>query len=976
MPQLLDRYLGWTELPAELLDGELEFFRLTDADLEFVRGRFYSKHQLAGALLVGFTKLTGSKLERFDQIPPELLRFIATQLGAKPPRIATLRSLYPNRQRLWEHQVKVLAYLGYENYSKQEERQLLAFLRDSCRHTSSVDRLAIYANQWLHDRKRLIPAASSIRRVAVQAAKETDTWLYVELQKCLPKGRSEEWYEKLRQPLESGSSKTVLEWLQTPPGRKIRESFLEMKRKADYLKSIGVPLLNKMPGAPQERLEDYFRRLQNMKPSLLKSMGEFNRTIHICCFLKIALGRANDVLYRMEANTVRDTWSEAHRHILKAQPKTIKEFKGALNDFVMLSDQDLNDPQVQAQIKELANKYRGVAAKTSRAAEVRARIADGNSKIRPMLKVMLDQDIKTKPGDKLGGHIELLKKLYKQGKTELPNKKLEVAGIWDDDVNKEKDRKRAMHAFEYAVASELRRKIRGGDAWDDDSSDHRNPDEMLITPKAWATSAAGHYDRLRLPRKPDKFIDDLVGAAEEKVALVAKKVREGEVKLSGSGISYPDITPDPLFGVAKMVKRTIEGDLPMVQLPEVMLFGDAKMHYSTQLLGRAPESAAELRLVYAALLAMGTDGGAKGMAMMIEGVSEEQIADMMRRLQQDRALERANQVVLQNYHGLPLAQRLGDGTSASADMMALPTSRHLWNSRVDYRRKTASIGLYDHILDNMSYVYNQPIVLGNRQAGAAIHGVVSQTEIQIERLAVDTHGVTDASMGFAKGLGFDICPHLRNLKERRLCLPRGATAPAGIESVVDCGISLDLIRARWDDYVRVVASISNATCSAVTVLERFGSAAHGNKTYLAAKHLGRLQRTIFLCDYLTNPEFFAENRRLLNQGENSHKLKRALHSAQLSHERGREKDEMIAISSSLTLIANIIQYWNAYFLWLAIQKAEEAGLPVTDRVISSLSPCRFANINLSGEYEFGLGKYASLLLPVAYGTKVRAISRA
>jgi hypothetical protein len=33
-----------------------------------------------------------------------------------------------------------------------------------------------------------------------------------------------------------------------------------------------------------------------------------------------------------------------------------------------------------------------------------------------------------------------------------------------------------------------------------------------------------------------------------------------------------------------------------------------------------------------------------------------------------------------------------------------------------------------------------PIILNERQAGAAIEAVLRQTEIDIERLAVDTHG--------------------------------------------------------------------------------------------------------------------------------------------------------------------------------------------------------------------------------------------
>jgi TnpA family transposase len=191
-------------------------------------------------------------------------------------------------------------------------------------------------------------------------------------------------------------------------------------------------------------------------------------------------------------------------------------------------------------------------------------------------------------------------------------------------------------------------------------------------------------------------------------------------------------------------------------------------------------------------------------------------------------------------------------------------------------------------------------------------------------------------------------------------MPRGFAVPKGLESVVDCGLSMECIRSEWDDFVRIVASISNATCSAVTVLERFGSAAQGNSTYKAAKHLGRLQRTIFLCRYLTNAEFRAEIRRLLTQVEHSHNLKRAIYSGQMAHDRGREVEQLITISAALTLLANMVQFWNAVEIQAAIAKVSLSGMNVPVDVVKSISPCRYGHINLRGVLEFDTHRYRHL----------------
>jgi len=50
------------------------------------------------------------------------------------------------------------------------------------------------------------------------------------------------------------------------------------------------------------------------------------------------------------------------------------------------------------------------------------------------------------------------------------------------------------------------------------------------------------------------------------------------------------------------------------------------------------------------------------------------------------------------------------------------------------------------------------MVLNDRQAGAAIEGVVRDERWETSQLAVDTHGYTDVAMTLARGVGFDLCP--------------------------------------------------------------------------------------------------------------------------------------------------------------------------------------------------------------------------
>jgi hypothetical protein len=100
-----------------------------------------------------------------------------------------------------------------------------------------------------------------------------------------------------------------------------------------------------------------------------------------------------------------------------------------------------------------------------------------------------------------------------------------------------------------------------------------------------------------------------------------------------------------------------------------------------------------LRLGYAALLAHGTELDAASVALMIPGVSAQAMADAMCLLEDEGPRREANELVLQFLHRHEVVKVGGEGTFASSDAMSLDASRHLWNARVDPRRRPYAMGL-------------------------------------------------------------------------------------------------------------------------------------------------------------------------------------------------------------------------------------------------------------------------------------------
>jgi TnpA family transposase len=210
--------------------------------------------------------------------------------------------------------------------------------------------------------------------------------------------------------------------------------------------------------------------------------------------------------------------------------------------------------------------------------------------------------------------------------------------------------------------------------------------------------------------------------------------------------------------------------------------------------------------------------------------------------------------------------------------------------------------MYTHVRDRWGIFYDQPIVLNERQAGSAIEGVIRQSGADdVAQLAVDTHGYTDYAMGLARILGFDLCPRLSHLRDRRLHVPQHHTVPAELIAVTDRDVRMDLIESIWDEFVRVATSVQTGQCTAVQALSRFGSAARGQPVYDGGVHVGRLFRTIYLIDYFTNATFRAELQHVLNRGEAVHTVQRAIHIGKIPLELTRHHDSLAAVSSALAL---------------------------------------------------------------------------
>jgi TnpA family transposase len=753
---------------------------------------------------------------------------------------------------------------------------------------------------------------------------------------------------------------TQQSWLWAAPAKHSTRQISEVLERIDLLYTLDVH--KHLADIPDLILRRYARRLVSRPPSAGAKIKEPARTVEVACFLRYCLFTTTDQLILMVQRRIADLWRQAAADV----PATVNwaaMYKTLLGELVALSAQGaVPDAELRARLEALITETQK-RKPPSRASLVREGLIDG---IRPVRSLLVA--IAKLPWQATGEHpaIEYLAKLqalYLKGSRKLP---VEVVApslgmIWQVSISSP-DRERAFQALEVATLFALRRAVRNGSVWIEHSLSFRGRARLFFTDERWQAESKKHYARLSLPSKAATFLKPLLARVTAGVDAVAAAARSGVLRVDDELHLSPLPAEDEDPEVTKL-RAALDHRIGEVQLPEVILAVDAQVRFSWIMLGREPRSTDELLMVYAGIMAHGTSLTAVECARMIPQLSATSIRQAMRWARDERRLSQACQAVLEFMQRHPIAATWGRSDLASSDMMSMETTKRVWQARLDPRRNTPSIGIYSHVKDRWGIFHAQPFVLNERQAGVAIEGVIRQEKLETSQLAVDTHGYTDFAMSHARLLGFDLCPRLKELKQRHLFVPRGTKVPAEIAAVCEANVDVALIEKHWDSLVHLAASVMSGHASAVAALARFGSAAQGDPIYEAGVQLGRLLRTAFLADYFVKDAFRNELRRVLNRGEAVNALKRAIYTGRISPAQAKRVDEMQAVADALSLMANIVMAWNTSQMQAVLDRWSNRRQVIPPELIGKIAPTRLESINLRGVFRFPVDRYADQILP-------------
>jgi len=274
---------------------------------------------------------------------------------------------------------------------------------------------------------------------------------------------------------------------------------------------------------------------------------------------------------------------------------------------------------------------------------------------------------------------------------------------------------------------------------------------------------------------------------------------------------------------------------------------------------------------------------------------------------------------------------------------------------------------YTHVSDQYAPFSTKVVNVGVRDATYVLDGLLyHESDLRISEHYTDTAGFTDHVCRLMHLLGFRFAPRIRDLGETKLYVPKGDSTYETLKPMIGSTLNIKQIRIHWDEILRLATSIRQGTVTASLMLRKLGSYPRQNGLAIALREFGRIERTLFILDWLQSVELRRRVHAGLNKGEARNALARAVFFYRLGEIRDRSFEQQRYRASGLNLVTAAIVLWNTVYIERATDALRARGLPMDETLLRYLSPLGWEHINLTGDYHWrssvkiGGGKFRPL----------------
>lgn len=207
-------------------------------------------------------------------------------------------------------------------------------------------------------------------------------------------------------------------------------------------------------------------------------------------------------------------------------------------------------------------------------------------------------------------------------------------------------------------------------------------------------------------------------------------------------------------------------------------------------------------------------------------------------------------------------------------------------------------------------------------------------------------------------LGTRLAPRIRDLPDKKLYTIEHPSIYNVLTAIIGSRSNLRAIEKNWDNILRLACSIKSGVTTASLLIRKI--AAQRTSLSIALRELGRIERPLFILDYLEQPKLRLQILMGLNKGEARNALARAVFFYRRGEILDRTWEQQYNSASGLNLVVAAIILWNTVYLAKAIAYLRAQGEVIPDEYLKHLSPVAWEHISLTGDYIWNLKVGVSL----------------